>query len=107
MINEEDLHIISSYFCKNYKSNPGIHLDGVWFFLTVMNGDRSVEKSIKAKINHLKVLTFTTGTTTFQYMKRRVISGKTGRHGVKNAYSVIPYADETDAEQPFTVIKVS
>ena len=106
-----DLKKITSHFLNNYKTCPQIHLDACYFFVTIMNGDRSCEKAKSVKIQDIKQKVFSTVTDQeesilFDYIKRTNLDSKTGV-SMGDVFGVVPKADETSVAQPYTVITVS
>ena len=112
VMSDQDLKLISSFFLNNYKNCAHIHVHAVYFYISYLNGDRAAEKAIKTKVQDVKVMEFSTVTDkdepiTIQYFKRRILNNKMGMISMKDAFAVVPMADDTDLIQPYTVITAS
>ena len=109
VMSDNDLRKISSYFLENYQNDAQTHIDGIYFFMSFLNGDRAAEKAIATKIEDIKLAHFTVDSdqepsVTIQYIKRRLLNGKTG---MRDAYAVVPRADDTELIQPYKLITAS
>lgn len=108
VLSDNDLERIASHFLNNYRTCPQTHVDAIYFFLTYLNGDRAAEKALKTKVKDIQLadLSINSGqeSTTIRYIRRSLLNSKTG---LRDAYAVVPFADETDLIQPYTVIRAS
>lgn len=93
-LSPNDLTSIANYYLANYQTDDQIHSDGVYFMLTLLNGDRARESSLPTKISDIQFLETWIDVNgkkvKFEYIRRKPSATKTtGKCGVTDKFAVI------------------
>ena len=60
-LSDHDLYSLTLFFLNNYKNDAAIWVDAIYYFITLLNGDRSYECAGDTKMEHIKVNTIFIG----------------------------------------------